>query len=42
MLYLSLLAQVPADYMGSTESQAYDPVVAAPICTSLLPQKAQA
>ncbi|KAG8003882.1 Protein diaphanous-like protein 2, partial [Nibea albiflora] len=37
---LSLLAKVSTDYFSSTESRAKDPVAAAPICTSLLPQKA--
>lgn len=39
---LPLLTRVPGDYFCSAESQAKDPVAEAPICTSLLPQKARA
>lgn len=39
---VALLAEVPADYFCSAQSQAKNPVTEAPICTSLLPQKAWA
>lgn len=39
---VALLAEVPADFFRSAQSQAENPVAEAPICTSLLPQKAWA